>query len=414
MYYKLILAILLIIAQIANAFADHTITIEEAVKIAVSNHPLISSSKAAVDEAKGGLLSAVSPESPQIAWEYEGVPSGSRLTDYEERRLILSQELEFPLKTYLRYSHSKTVLNRTIYEQSVIRLDLEAQVRELYIEAWEKSEIESILSQNFRAVSEYADNIQKANELGEASLFDAQRARVEAFSARQLSESAIVEKAITADNLIRFIGAESDAFKLENPLKNTAPYSADNAYPSEADENPELKLAEYNSKIAGYEKRLTYLNWLPDFEISYFQQHLKVENDPDYWGMEFGINIPLWFWLGQRGEMKSSKARMRISEAEYHNLVIETANEYNTALGKLKILSKNYELSTDEILPLSRKTLELAKKSYSLGEASYLDVIEAQRNYLKSRLDSIEIAADLYRSIIQLDRISGKSILNRP
>jgi len=414
MYYKLILAILLIIAQIANAFADHTITIEEAVKIAVSNHPLISSSNAVIDEAKGGLLSAVSPESPQIAWEYEGVPSGSQLADYEERRLTLSQELEFPLKTYLRYSHSKTVLNRTIYEQSVIRLDLEAQVRELYIEAWEKSEIESILSQNFKAVSEYADNIQKAYELGEASLFDAQRAKVEAYSARQLSESAIVEKAVAMDNLIRFIGTEFDAFKLENPLENAAPYSADTVYPSEAGENPELKLAEYNSKIAGYEKHLTYLNWLPDLEISYFQQHLPVENDPDYWGMEFGINIPLWFWLGQRGEMKSSKARMRISEAEYHNLVIETANEYNTALGKLKILSKNYELSTDEILPLSRKTLELAKKSYSLGEASYLDVIEAQRNYLESRLDSIEIAADLYRSIIQLDRISGKSILNRP
>ena len=413
MYHKLIPVVLLIILSTANTFADHTITIEEAVNIALSSHPSISSSKAAVEEAKGRLLSELSPDPPQIAWEYEGAPSGSKLADYEEKRLTLSQELEFPLKTYLRYNQGKTALNRRKYELSVVRLDLEALVRELYIEAWEKSEIEAILAQNFEAVSEYADNIQKAFEFGEASLFDAQRAKVEALSARQLSESAKVEKTVAVDNLIRFIGFESNAISLENPLDKTAFNEVDRAYPAEASENPGLKLADYDTKIAGYENKRTYLNWLPDFEISYFQQTVPAENDPDYWGMEFGINIPLWFWLGQRGEMKSSKARMRIVEAEYHSLMIETANEYNTALGKLKILSKNYELSTNEILPLSRQTLELAKKSYSLGEASYLDVIDALRSSLESRLNSIDISAGLYRSIIQLDGITGKSILNR-
>lgn len=412
MYYKFILMTLLISAQLSNASVDRILSIEEAVKLVINNHPLISNLNSVVDQAQGELLSSVSPEPPQLAWEYEGAPTGSQLADYEESRLTLSQELEFPLKTILRYKQGKTVWNRSLQEQLAIRLDLEAQVRELYIEAWEKAEIESVLSRNFKVVSEYADNIQKIHDLGEASLFDAQRAKVEALTALQSSESAKVEKAVTLDNLIRFAGIESDTYMLQNPLEEEPLISLDTAYPQKAEKNLELKLAEYDSKIAGYEKKLAYMNWIPDFEISYFQQNVPAENDPDFWGMEFSISFPIWFWLGQRGEMKSAKARKRISEAEYHSIVIETANEYNTALGELKVLAKNFELSANEILPLSKMTLELAKKSYSVGEVSYLDVIEAQRSFLEIKLDSIELAADLYRNIVKLDRISGKSFLN--
>ena len=414
MLYKFILTTLLIIAQTAYASVDRILSVEEAVKIVIKNHPLINSSNAIVDEARGELLSSISPEPPTVAWEYEGAPSGSQLSDYEEKRLTFSQEFEFPVKTFLRYKQGKAVWNRSLHEQSSIRLDLEAQIRERYIEAWEKAEIESILSQNFKAVSEYANNIQKTHELGEASLFDAQRAKVEALTARQSYESAKVEKTVALDNLIRFAGIDSDAFVLQNPLEGEPPIDMDTAYPSDAETNPELKLAEYESIIAGYEKKLAYMSWIPDFEVTYFQQNIPVENDPDFWGMEFGINIPLWFWLGQRGEMKSAKARKQISEADYRNIMVETANEYNTALSELKILTKNYQLATSEILPLSEKNTELAMKSYSVGEASYLEVIEAQRSSLDARLDTIEIAASLYRSIIALDRISGKSILNRP
>ena len=408
----LVFAVSLLFAQFCSAGTEKILRVADAVEIAINNHPLIESAKAVIDEARGELLGAISPESPGIAWEYEGIPAGSKLADHEERRLSFSQEIQFPWKTYLLYKQGKTAVRKSVLEGSIIRLHLERHVRESYAEAWEKTQIETILSLNAAAVSENSDNIRKAYELGEASLLDAQRAKVEALSAKRAYDSVVIEKSTAMKNLILLIGADPNHYKLSDPLEKEAVFNNLTDYSAELAASPGLKIEEFNSKIAGYEKRLAYSDWLPDFEVSYFQQHVPAVNDPEFWGMEFSVNIPLWFWAGNRGEMQASKARKNMADAEYNNAVMETALAWNTATANLKIALKNYELSTEEILPLSKQAFDLAMKSYTLGEAAYIDVVDAQRSYLGSRLESAELAASLYRSIIELDAISGKSILD--
>ena len=107
MQYKITVISMLILSHLAVGNTNRNLSVNDAVKIAIGNHPSIITD-AITDKARGELLEAISPAPPQVALEYEGVPSGSRLSDYEERRLSFSQELEFPLKTILSYQKGKT------------------------------------------------------------------------------------------------------------------------------------------------------------------------------------------------------------------------------------------------------------------------------------------------------------------
>ena len=82
---------------LVNFASSRELTIKEVVNQALSYHPKAEIALAVVSEAKGNRLSELSFASPNVALEYEGIPEGSAVSDYEERRLSISQELDFPL-----------------------------------------------------------------------------------------------------------------------------------------------------------------------------------------------------------------------------------------------------------------------------------------------------------------------------
>ena len=82
---------------VADTNPGNELSISEAVSYALSVHPGAEIATSLVSEAKGARLSEISPSSPVIAVEFDGVPDGANVKDYEERRISISQELAFPL-----------------------------------------------------------------------------------------------------------------------------------------------------------------------------------------------------------------------------------------------------------------------------------------------------------------------------
>jgi len=412
MLSRILFSILLITAQFSLINAQTTISVEETVKAALGNHPLRSAADAVVAETRGELSASLSPEPPQIALEYEGIPSGSGLSDHEEKRLSLSQGLEFPLKTMIRYQQGKTAVDRSYLAKSILLLDLEKLTREVFIDAWRLQEEVKILRENAAAQAEYTASVSRMNELGGTALLDLKRAQVESLIAGRELQSAETRKDAALSQLEMITGLKTGTAGLEYPAANypgTGSISSSDYHP---DSNPETNLTELETLIAGYETKLAAAGWLPDLEISYFQQNVPAENDPDFWGVEFGISVPLWFWIGNRGEIQSAKAHRRITDAEHQNTIMEQTILWNAACAGLQNSYDQFTLFENEVLPLALNTSVLAEKNYHLGAASYLDVVDARKNYLEYKLESVEIAAGLYRNIIQLDRLSGKSIIN--
>jgi cobalt-zinc-cadmium efflux system outer membrane protein len=139
---------------------------------------------------------------------------------------------------------------------------------------------------------------------------------------------------------------------------------------------------------------------------------MPAEHDPDFWGIEVGLSVPLWFWWGGRGDIQQARAKKYIAENELKAFEIELASNWNRSYQDYQSAYEKNQIYEKELVPLALETSTLAEKSYSLGEATYLEVLEAMRNHNEIQLEHLESKVELYQIITEMDRLSGESILS--
>ncbi|MBU0518124.1 TolC family protein [bacterium] len=385
------------------------ITIHEIIHHALTHHPDAEIADATVSAAEGSRLSGLSFSSPVIALEYEGIAEGSALQDYEERRLTISQELDFPLHILWNSGIQNAVVDRARAESVAHLLDLEREVRLAYLAAWSAQNRVKIQEENAHHLESYASKIERMQELGEASVLEARSARVEAILAKNDFDAAKRDAAVSMKNLQNLAGIDVQSAVLSSPLTSMGEILNSHELDSFAS-NPEAQELQAEIRAAKYENLIALTGWLPELELAYFQQDIPVEENSNFWGIEVGFSVPLWFWWGGRGEIQTTRAQKRIMENELRAFEIDFASQWNEAEESYQAANEMHQIYNEQLIPLARETAQLAEKSYSLGEATYLEVLQALGNFNRIRLEHLESEVELYRISSEIDRLLGKSI----
>ena len=406
----IVLALTFILYQSGKA---ETITIEQALNSAFSVHPSVAVARAGYKQALGQRLIELSPGPASMAMEYEGMPDGEAINAHETRTLSLSQEFEFPLKYVWRARAAGIAVDEARINALIQMLDLELEVRNAYVQAWMIDQQLKILEENADAADTYARQLKRLVELGESAQLEERRARVEALQASTNRDAAKKERKAVWGKFQSLTGIDTAGIVLNPPLE----FNPSNAFPLGAvfnpDESFELKSALLQSTLADVETNAAVFSWLPDLELSYFQQNVPSETDPDFWGVELGISLPVWFWLSGRGEIQASKANQRAVRANLENLRLQQHTEVVALIQSQQALWDKLELYDEQVHPLAEEAYELAMKSYNLGEAFYLEVIDSQRTLLDIQLEHVEIKSALADVTSEIDRLSGRSIIGQ-
>ena len=422
----------LLILLTKNTSVAESWTVIEAVSQAMISNPSVEIAKSFPQEAKGERKSALSLPSPSIGLEYEGIPTNSGLSGYEERRLSLTQEMTFPLLYIWGISKENVAVEIANHQMRMVLLDLEANVRRVYTEAWLLSEYVKVMENYSALLDTHSSQTQRLYEMGEVSLLEARRSRVEALQAENKLENIRRERSTALIRLAKLIRVDHNALTLSSPLEDDrvdtylrqfSKSNSDDSLPGNGYEvepettlsfasNPELGAADLNELLTDYDRKLALAGWMPEFELSYFRQSSSLEDNQEFWGAEIGFSIPLWFWWGGKGEIQATKARNRRANAEIAAMLIELGSDWEGWNQEFQTAYEQFNLYQDELVPLGQESFYLAQKSYSLGEIGYLEVIDAQRTYLDVQLENLEISSNLYISMAEMDRLSGHSIVS--
>lgn len=401
------------------------LTIKEAVRLTLKTHPDVKVAAALIEEAKGVRMSELSLASPGVAIEYEGIPDGGGLSDYEEKRIAISQEFEFPLRYMWIAKAANLELKLAKLESKAILLDLEVNARDAYLDAWVQTSSAEILAEIYESAEGYADKIERQFELGETSRLDAKRARLEALEVKGMLKNAQRGKEAALFRLSSLTGLALGKLELNSPLDET-PTDIDRIsdlisslrstkvgnmdYPFQ--KSPETATLITELQLAGTAKTLSKTAWLPELELSYFQQTVPSDINPDFWGVELGFNLPLWFWWGGRGEIQAASSREKSVKEQILAHQVETLSEWQELAQNILSSVERYELYKIDLLPLSKEAYYLAKRSFDIGTADYFEVIDAQRSLLDVQLDFLETESEVYVNQIELDRLEGHSIID--
>jgi outer membrane protein TolC len=165
-----------------------------------------------------------------------------------------------------------------------------------------------------------------------------------------------------------------------------------------AKNNPDLRAALQAARAAKYELNAAKAAYIPDLSLQYFYGIDAPEfatKGPDGtnnlgYSTVVTIDIPVWDWFATHSRVKQSAVRRDLANVE------------------LTATQRQQLASFDESVRTAAESLRLTNMRYSAGEATVLEVVDAQNSYSLAQAAKVDGALRYHVAFGQLQTLTGK------
>lgn len=408
--YFILAVLALFVSKLYGQTEINRISLNEAIEIGVRQNPELIQATENISAAKGRFWNGISLPQPELELSLEFTPVNTSLSNYSERTFAISQSFEFPTNYFLKgkkYSKEEEIA----FEQYLLKkYELVKQIKSAYFKVLADQSIVKYSEEYLIISDDFYKKAQIRYNVGEGTNIEELTAKVQLSEAKNKLEIAKnnLNTSLAELNYVLGYGNQNTLTLTDSLIYSEHNLSLETAYQTAEETNPEIKAAKLNNGIAGVEKTLAWSSLLPNFNFAYFKQ--SRDGDSGFYGASFGISVPLWFIMDQRGAIQEASANESISEA----LLQQTKNEIRLKLknAHTSYINNQQQIKTynDDILPQTEEVYRTAIKSYDAGELSYLEYMQVKQLVINARENYITALFNYNKSLFDLEEIIGKNI----
>jgi len=336
----------------------------------------------------------------------------------QRQKLALAQTFPWFGKLSLRGSvaFQASEMERQKYEAA--KLKLFYQVKSAYAEYYYLARAISITSENL-TLMKYLESVARNNySAGLASYSDVIKAQVEI---GKLEDRIETLKELRGPIVARLNAALNRPEKAPLPWPQSLP--VENVHITDEQlfswlkgENPNLKAKTFQMAKEKAAIDLAKKSYFPDVTVGVewvdTDEALKSgtkDSGKDPVIAMVSVNLPIWHGK-YRAEKQEAEARFRAAQKEHKNIENNLLAEAKMALYKFQDAERKISLYRDTLIPKTKQSLEVSLESFKGGEATFLDIIDAQRTLLEFQLSMERSIADRAIRLAELAMIVGKDI----
>ena len=408
--YFILAVLALFISKLNGQTEINQISLNEAIEIGVRQNPELLQATENISAAKGRFWNGISLPQPELDLSLEYAPVNTSLSNYSERTFAISQSFEFPTNYFLK-GKKYTKEEEIAFEQYLLKkYELVKQIKSAYFKVLADQSIVKYSEEYLIISDDFYKKAQIRYNVGEGTNIEELTAKVQLSEAKNKLEIAKnnLNTSLAELNYVLGYGNQNTLTLTDSLIYSEHNLSLETAYQTAEETNPEIKAAKLNNGIAGVEKTLAWSSLLPNFNFAYFKQ--SRDGDSGFYGASFGISVPLWFIMDQRGAIQEASANESISEA----LLQQTKNEIRLKLknAHTSYINNQQQIKTynDDILPQTEEVYRTAIKSYDAGELSYLEYMQVKQLVINARENYITALFNYNKSLFDLEEIIGKNI----
>ncbi len=411
--YATALALLLMLSSMTVQGRAQELTIDKAITMAMEQSPDIQALHKAYVAEKGRAWTTWWPSDPNLVYGWEGVPRGAGLEQFDEKRLTLTQQIEFPTNILWRNRLASREVEAARWRLEQGKLNVRAAVIEAYYRYLASNETLQLARERVALAEDFYNKVSIRRRVGEAPAIEMVRANVELTRSRNDLRGAESRARAAMSRLNSILGRKADspitsADSLHYRRLDGA-ITLDNIREQALAAHPVLREAGALVSAAGHMRKLAWGSLLPAIEISAFRQNLG--GNPDFYGIEVGLQVPLWFAFRQRGEIQQSVARYSMQKSIKLRQQLDLLSDIEASFSEYQAQRDQVEAYIATLLEQANEVYRIALRSYEEGEIGYLQVIEAQQTLIEVRQGYIDTLAGYYAAIAALERASGLILL---
>lgn len=375
-------------------------------------NPDVRAAERAYAAARGRLLRQRPPlPDPFFAADYEGLSKPLGLSGFTERTVGIVQPIEFPLKWWKRNEVVGQETRVTEMAFEMVKLERTADARKAYGEALARQRDTELAADNLALAQDFLLKAKVRFEAGDVRRIEVLRAGIGVAQAELDTMTVGTDLLLARAALNLLMAREAHApLNLTDEL-SFAPvdYDMGSLKALMMERHPQARAWGYAVAGGRSAVSLAAMQFVPDLELGIFRQTIRGEGD--FWTAAFGFQIPLWFLFRQRGDLQEAKANLGQLQAERVSFLNELVLELEGAFHQLHVADKQVRIYMENLLGEAEEIYRIASRSYEEGEASYLEVLEAQRILRTTRTEYAQALFEYQAALADMEQAVGGGLI---
>lgn len=417
---KTFFCILLVLFTYSKILAEEkpkikSLGVKEAIDIALDKNPELLRANYLKKAAESKFWKDISLPPMNISLSNEYIPTGKGFSNFDERTFEISQDFDFPLSYFSKGKKSTIEIETAGSEIQNISNWVRTSVKRNYFICFAKNKILKTYEENLVIANEFYKKADIKYKIGEGTNLELLTSKIQLTEAKSYIEVARKEYRTALAELKYSMGNNED-IDFENLifsdslLHNQINISLYDLIKIGIETNPSLRKSKLNIESLELSKKIAWENILPSFNAAYMFQ--TRANDQKYYGVRFGMSLPLWFMFDQRGQIQESNANFLVSNYEYELVKNNLIKKINQAY--IDFLNDESQLTMyeKELNPQAEEIYRTAELSYQAGEITYLEYLQAKFTTINTKINFIKSLFDYKEAIINLEEATGTEIEN--
>ena len=382
-------------------------TLQDCLAYAVRNNPGLAAAlerwKAEVER----IPQARTLPDPSLNYDLEA------MQDSRQHMVTLNQTFPWFEKLSLRAAVAREEADVARQRYQAEKLNLDFRVKDAYYEYYYLGRAIAVVRENRDLVKYLEEVVRTRYKAAAAGHPDVIRAQVEL---GKLDDQLRSLEDLHKPALARLNAALNRPAASPLAWPPSAPYEAVGADDVEilarlAEENPDLKAMDHEIARERRSVDLAGKDYLPDWMVGagYMSERMSGDGTDEGVTVMTGITLPIWrekYAAGVREAQARHEAALRARTDRANAL----GAEVQMVLYRVRDAARKINLYHDTLLPKARESLKATEAAYRAGQATFTDLVDAERVLLEFRLASERALADHAQRRAELEMLVGREI----
>lgn len=389
--------------------------LREFVDEVVARHPSVQAMVAAWEAAAQRYPQVVALDDPMFM--AMTAPGSLNSTNTEGAyALELRQKLPWFGKRTLRGDAALQEAAATCHEVQDAKLKIALVAQIAYLEYYLADQQLRINSQNVALMQESRETAQVRYQTNRVTQQDVLQADVELADLERRKLELVRMKKVAAARmntlLLRSPELPLPAPKLETVALDSLPNDTTFLHSWALQNRPDLAAVAHRVEAEAINVELAYKQYYPDME--FFTRYDTFWQPASTQGPlrgQIGVvtNLPV-YRQKLNAAVCEAQYRWQRQRAEFEQLENDIRLEVQTAWEQVQESRQTLDLYEQKLLSTSEQYLEAARSNYQVGKATFLDIVQAQRQLVASREKQIEVKTMLAQRLNELERQLGGNL----